>query len=791
MLDHQRRIRFFCYILPTILIFALHLSGENQEVLAQGPGDLNMTAHAGFNGYCKENRWIPVRVTVENKGADLNARIQVAYQNNDGGLSAYGIDISLPTTSRKEFFLYLYPQGYLGKLNVSLIVADRALVTIPLSVTCISNENLVIGLLADDPSAYGSLNETTPLNGFTHVAQLQLADLPDRSQGWEGLDALVVSGMDMGTITDKQREALNAWLAQGGKLLVIGGLKWQSVAGGLNEFLPIDLNTTETLNGLPELQNYFKSPASLTGPAVLAIGQNRPNAEVLVAQDGIPVLIQKQVGFGAVYYLAADPGLQPLSSWGGMKDVYSYLLGTRSLHPSWADAAWDTNYSNQALSALPGLGLPSTYYIIGWLGLYILVIGPLNYLLLRRIKRQELAWISIPALVILFTTVAYFSGTLIRGTRPILNRLAVLQMWDGVTQAQARALVGIYSPNRTKYMLQAGNSFVAYPFDSTNQILQANKDWLSLQQGPDTLLPDVLVESGGMKAVSLSGSLPAIKLTHNLVISLGNDDPVLSGTITNASKYNLRGAILVTPDDSKSLGDFAPGTTKRVQVSLTTNPAGSDFYNSQSQSLYSNYPDTSPDDKTVRRSALMRAILPARYAQDKGNSGVYLIGWVDEALLPASLQGQGFESFDTTLYILKLEPTFTLKPGPLKLSSGLFIWESSNPDLSPYSPYMQNIPAGGYILSFRLATPLHYSAVKSLTLSLNTSSPNEISAFLWDWQRAQWVQLQKLTTGDTNIPNPSVYVGPGAEIRLKIDQGNGNQNQYEIASSYFTLVVEP
>jgi hypothetical protein len=148
-----------------------------------------------------------------------------------------------------------------------------------------------------------------------------------------------------------------------------------------------------------------------------------------------------------------------------------------------------------------------------------------------------------------------------------------------------------------------------------------------------------------------------------------------------------------------------------------------------------------------------------------------------------------------------LKPTFTFETGALTLTPSLFLWESSSPEFSPYMPdySRSNIPAGGYVLSFKLAAPLHYSAVTSLMLSLSqsnsytaTNAPSGISAFLWDWERTAWVRVQNLAWGDNDIPDPSGYVGPGGEIRLKIDQNqNANQNPAQIATSYFTLVVEP
>jgi len=306
-----------------------------------------------------------------------------------------------------------------------------------------------------------------------------------------------------------------------------------------------------------------------------------------------------------------------------------------------------------------------------------------------------------------------------------------------------------------------------------------------------------------MKAASLSGSLPAIAFTHNLVITLGTNNPVLSGKITNASKYTLRDATLVTADGDQNLGDFAPGDVKQVKISLTSNPTGSDLYNSQTSltMYYSNSPDTSSGDSAVRLNALTRAVLPPNQSGPNAvTSGIYLAGWLDAPLLSTSLQGQSSDSMDTSLYILALKPTFILKPGPLKLTPGLFLWESSSPNFAPYMPdyYSTTIPAGGYFLSFKLAAPLHYSAVKSLTLSLkesqsytHTSAP-EISAFVWDWESAQFVRVQNLAWGDTAIPDPNRYVGPNGEIRLKIDQGqNTNQTSVQVEEAYFTLVVEP
>lgn len=809
-LNHQRQRQLTRILLITVVSVTLSLLSVNHLVYAQNTNGITLTARVGFTGNCKTDHWIPIQVTVENKGADINGRIQAAYTNGKGGDSIYGQEISLPSNSRKEVFLYLYPDGYLDKPNVNLTVNGQLITKTPLTIACIPEESLVIGLITDTPNAFSKLGALSAPNGYTRIAALRINNLPDRPEGWETLDGLVISAVDTGALTDAQRGALKGWLAQGGKLVIAGGPKWQNVASGLDEFLPLALNTTQTVSGLSSLQNYLKSPDSLDGKnAILAVGQTRANATVLVSEGNSPVLAHSQIGFGHVYYLAADPGVEPLSNWGGISNLYASLLAPTSNHPVWMTSTINTYSANQALSALPALGLPPTIYVLCLLGAYILVIGPINYVILRAIKRQEWAWFTIPAFVLLFTGVAYLSGYWIRGARPILNRLTVVQAWDGVELAQARSLVGIYSPGRTRYTLNAGNDFLSFPFDSNSQSLQSNQGWLSLQQGSDVLLPDVLVEASGMKSASFNGQLPALDIAQKLTLTLGSAGPSIKGTITNNSKYTIKSLRLKTTDNTIVLGDLKPGDNKNVQMSFRASPQDIQIFDFQGYSGYGTYyASSNAEDQEVRQNALMSAVLSGEQSYTasvgKVTAGMYLTGWVEEALLPISVQGQAFDTIDTTFYILNLTPTIVKQSDQQTLTAGMFLWSSSDPSITPYLPdypsYSNTARENGYTLTFKLAFPLQYSNVKALNLILDqptyassgTSFQTTNTASLWNWETSAWDEMQNAVWGTNTIPNPALYVGPESEIRLKIGINNSNgPNQAIVGSSYFTLVVQP
>ena len=152
--------------------------------------------------------------------------------------------------------------------------------------------------------------------------------------------------MDTGTLTPDQKQALATWIGSGGKLFVVGGLKWQGTVAGLKDLLPVELHGTQNVSNLAELSAYLHDPSPLETGTTLSVGTLRAGAEVLVRQDGVPLIVQKQMGFGSIIYLAADPALQPLSAWKGIADLYTQLLGSHAPRPKWSEGSWYGSSAN-------------------------------------------------------------------------------------------------------------------------------------------------------------------------------------------------------------------------------------------------------------------------------------------------------------------------------------------------------------------------------------------------------------------------------------------------------------
>ncbi|MFZ5818978.1 MAG: hypothetical protein ACOYYJ_03665 [Chloroflexota bacterium] len=785
---HRTGLSLCALLVAALVVFAPVLPG-GRAARAQEAADVTLSAQAGFGGYCKEGEWIPVQATVENKGAGLEARVQAATKTGLEGNAVYAVDASLPTTSRKQFVLYAQPPEILRTLTVSLVSEGETLAGQQLKVSCLSPESLLVGLLVENPAPYAALNAVQLQDGFVRMAELQVPDLPEEAQGWDALDALVVANVDTGALSAGQRQALGLWLAGGGQLLAVGGPRWQGTLAGLEEFLPVEVTGSRNVADLSALPAYFQGTEALETGAVLASGRMREGARALAWQEGVPLLAVQEVGFGRAWFLAADPGLQPLSDWNGMAALYTRLFAERPLRPTWADGKWDTYEANRALSTLSELGIPSILLICGWLGFYVMVIGPLNFLFLRRVKRPDLAWVTVPALVVAFTILAYLSGFLTLGRKPALNRLAVVQAWEGVEDARVHALVGVYSPRRAMYTLESGDGFLGLPFSGSGSDLQSG-GWLSLRDGAQTVLPDLRVESGGMKAVALDGNIPALPLEHDLVITVDDLGAALTGQVTNLGAYPLRDAMLVTPGGFEELGDLSPGdASAELDLSLQGASDGMSYYDIFPSSSYYGNPWMSGDgEESVRREALFRAALPSDTGYYNANWGVYLMGWVDEPGFGAGLQGLQPRVAGATLYIARLEPSVAYGPGLLRLPPSLFAWESSLPGRSPYSGY--GFPPEGHVLRFMVALPLPDVSVRILTLDLDGPAGADLPlASLWDFESGEWVEAPYQSWGRIDIPAPWRYVNADGEVRLKLE---GDQSGwYELYHSTVTLVVGP
>ena len=774
---------------------------------AQSSGGVSFVASAGFDGYFKEGNWIPVRLDLANDGSDADVLIEVFLgPSSSGRTGVYSQSVFLASGARKKVTQYVYPTGATRSLAIRLNVQDQLIPQENLTLARLSSNDMLVGVMAADPTPFNVLR--TPLaSGVINrveIALLAPETLPDQPPALSGIDALVICDQDTGSITAAQRQALQAWVASGGRLLVCGGPSWQRTTAGLAGLLPIEVSGTARVAGLDSVGFYLSADPGPPGEVIVAVGSLAPDSETVIEQDGIPFALARRFGVGQVVFLAADPTLAPLSAWSSTQLLYRALL----LEGPYAQVGrWGTQEDSaaRAASLFPNLSLPSIGAVCGFLILYTVALGPLHYLLLRRAKRRELAWITIPALVVAFSAAAFGVGSFSRGGRPVVNRMAVVHVPAGAERAQVTGILGIFSPNRSKLEMEFAPGLLARPLAAGYSL--ADGDWRFHQSGEGTGEIEMQFDAASVRGLVFEGDIAAPHFSHSLTAEVAGSALIVQGQVVSLD-MPLEDAALLTPYGAVSLGDLSLGEPRQVRerFSLLQVPPAADYalmsVLGAMSDPYFNGTLGSNEIKLMQRGALLEAI---GLGYGATLPGTYLVGWSDRSPLEPSLI-RASDSDELTLYLVELAmaqgpgairpgaisaPTVT--PAVLVVGPGQFAWQvvESDPAGPTPSPYGGQVMRGSYVLRFIPAMGVSYSSVGSLTLHLrggSSGSGPEGFIELWDWNAAGWEAIQGLQWGDNQIPNPSDYVGAEAEIRLRVHAEGGVVVSLELSS--FTLVLQ-
>ena len=776
-------------------------------------GGLTLTGRVGFDNYYKDGLWTPVRVTVANDGPDVNGTLQVRVPVN-GEETLYTRPVNLPTQSRREFFFYLPIQGYLttSTLKIDLVSGTQLLASANLRLTQATTNDYIYGVLASAPSAFNALGNIDPLYGQGYVAQLEAGDLPPVAAGWAGLDVLVLADVDTGVFSPEQRQALADWVNGGGQLVVMGGAGWQKTTAGLAPLLPLAPTGTQTVTDLRPLGD-FSGTAAPAGPAVAAVGARAPEAVTLVTTENLPAVTYRQQGFGRVSLVAFDPTLAPLKNWAGLEGLFRGLLTIPTDRPSWSHGLINWSSAEDAAQTVPGLVVPAAWQVCGFLGIYVIIIGPLNYLILRRLKRRSWAWFTIPAIVLVFSAAAYITGYGLRGTQAILHRLAVVEVWPQAEHARVQQIVGLFSPQRTKYAVTFEEGALARPLPYSGGLPDLGR--LEVEQGSQTRLLAVQTEIGAVQTFVAEGQTPAPRFDAQLTLGFSNaiagNSLVLAGEITNRSDLQLANAVLLAPGNYQPLGDITPGQTVQIAALPLTQsqavpapaspvsvlggspllklPPGYSADTTYTDILSIAYPT---NEEEFRRSALLSAVLD-QYSGGSRGQGVYLVGWTSTAPLDVSVP-TAFRTLDLSVYFIALPYTLDRQAGPVELTPGMFTWSAldvnSQTNYSPYDIYLDpNVEVG---FEFAPGPQLPGLTAQALTLHLFgysvSGAASEVRVQLWDFSENTWVSQPNLVWGDNRITAPARFVGPQNNILVRLR--NASNFTLNVTQIDFSLEAE-
>jgi len=662
---------------PLILLFfitsaLLSLALPPQVAIAQDDSRITLTVEAGFDGFYKQGDAVPVYVTVANTGTAVDGELRVTLKAGFNEELVYRTPVTLATQSNKRIPLPVQMPSAANSLTVELWDGDK-LVAAQASGT--------LELMADDAFLYGVV---TPIAGEfdllsgangrfprAEVAYLDIADLPEITPVWNGLDMLILDDVDTADLTTEQRSALNSWLENGGQLVITGGAGWQKTTAVFSDILPVIVSDVQSVDNLQNLSKEFSIPFRDEGPYLLNNSTLQVGGELLLHQDGQPILARRAVGAGNVYFLALDPKLAPLLDWNGSPKLWEMLLNDQPEYPhQWSSGFRDFYMAETAVNDLPSLALPSTLLLAFFLFSYIIAIGPLNYTVLRRRDKLARAWITIPAISIGFAVIAYFIGFQLKGNDNIINELSVATGRMGTETVQVESLVGLYSPRRGAYDLVFDYDTVAVPFESDSGVAAGNVG--AIGRSADLAMEDVRVDVGGMETFIAQSYQPMPAISGQASLTRGDGDVLLDVTIENSSDLSFENMTLIVGSRAYELDDF--GENGRLTFNRTFSPLTVNLQTLPPFMPTSETPLLKNEETILRtinfyddpiayvRYNLLAAIEPEMLY---GTTPLYhyrtdvvtLLAWADTGQIDATLADESANQYHSTLYLIDIPLT--------------------------------------------------------------------------------------------------------------------------------------
>ena len=675
---------------------------------------LTMEARILLNGNARIGSWMAIEVHLVNTGPAISGELRLA--GGSQGQTRFGRAVDLPTQSDKTYLMYAQPPAFGSELEIVLAADEQKVASTKAKFSIHDVNQLVVAVVAERPE--GIVGNLRLLPNQNQVAPLVMSiapeDLPERVEAWNMLDRLVWQDLDAGRLTAAQLDALRGWVAGGGRLVIVGGTSGpRSLAAFPDVLLPYRPATTTDVPPAALIGLLGELPAAAADLPALS-GELVEGRALAVVGDRV-VAAERSYGTGAVTLLGFDPTTAWIADAPAADGMWRRLLPPRS---SGNLVFSDDNMLVSAVSQLPSLALPPIGGLVALLGAYIVLIGPLNYLILRRLDRREWAWVTMPILIVAFTAGSYGIGAVLRGDEVIVNEIAIVRGAPGATDGSGQVYVGIFSPSRGEYQVRVpGGALLSAPISDFFGG-QGGPTQLDLLQGDPSRVRNLAVGFGSLRTIRAETPVSVPLIATDLRLEAGR----LVGTVTNLSQETLERPAVVLGGTVAVLVDLAPGAVATVDMRLENVLFGESLSDKVVGPIFFGDGRINADTiaLNIRHSMVDQLTWDPNFGStgQLSTEGPVILTWSSRELLHLEIEGQEPRRFGNVLYYL---PARLAIRGATTFQSDLIRSSVIDTDAAFFSkdPYSINFGRGSATIAYRPTTFEGTLAATGIGIGLN------------------------------------------------------------------------
>ena len=385
------------------------------------------------------------------------------------------------------------------------------------ALTAIGKNDLFIGVIGRRKFGLLSLSKQSACKSETGRGKVFLKDKLPRMVPWDwtgfvSLDLLILYDPDWNLFNQNQLNAIAQWISNGGKLLLVLGSHPLLGENPISELLPFEVNEAKQITINTDKLTDWELNAAGSESVVCWPLNPKPGARCYKTDNTDNeecIFATGYVGFGRVGVLAFDPSTMTelqktktaqfwinriaailedsdINAESGTKEqtqrsqrkprppvrgAYRGFGSQRSitLAEDDKDARDNRQYENrydigraqagsnavmEYLYSISELRPLSIWWVILLLTLLAVLLGPVDYKVLKRMNRLPLTWVTSAFWIILFTAGAYYGVQALRGGKMQFRIVTVL---DGIKHSNSgwsTAYCGLFAPYSDDYKLK-------------------------------------------------------------------------------------------------------------------------------------------------------------------------------------------------------------------------------------------------------------------------------------------------------------------------------------------------
>lgn len=414
------------HVVMGMLLMLLMVLG-NLGTHAANDRNIDVEVEFGYNNVFRYGDYLPLTIHITNGSDAFDGEVIIRYHVSYDKDAILKQRVSLEKDGQKdvEFTMNSVSQD-LDMLRIILMEDGKEVYNQTIKLPFLQGvfkDKTIMGILSDDRDAISYIQ---PPGEFVKIP-LDHQNFPDNIFGIHMFDTLVVNNYDLSQLQKNQLDTLKKWVGSGGQLILGTGARYTKTLSTLEDFLPM-IRVTDTREvPVHTLNTVIGQPIEETADSGIPLTVANFDGDKLATYTTTQVELENLVyhipkGNGMVRLFAFDLGMAPMDTYRYKQEVLKhFIVGAVDQYNKYYEPYRYQlhNRVNPFLWGIPDIKLPTLSSIITIIIIYVLLINPILYLILKRKKKRQYMWIVVPCLAVAFVVVMFVTGMNTRIKAPV------------------------------------------------------------------------------------------------------------------------------------------------------------------------------------------------------------------------------------------------------------------------------------------------------------------------------------------------------------------------------------